>query len=321
MPRKPDKREQKRIDKRNLEEESRRAKVILLIEKGASLRDAGRAVGRCHMYAGYWRDIAMTFGYRGIRGIRRKVWVRKSGWKALTKIKRPGPSKGIHPKRDAHREKAIELKREYPRIGCAKLAVMGGLGISGPTLCEILKSERLIEPVKAVKRKGKRFRAKNPNDMWQIDYVDVGHDCHLLSVMDDCSGKILAREIRRTMTTDDVLEIMDKCFSEYGIPKLILSDHGTQWYTVRGGDNRFDRMCLRRDIEHIMGRINHPQTQGKVERWHRTLKFESDIKDADTLEKKMKVLDGYVDFYNAVRPHWGIDLKTPDSVYFATVPV
>jgi len=152
--------------------------------------------------------------------------------------------------------------------------------------------------------------------MWQIDYVHVGHGSHLLSVMDDCSGMILSADIRRTMTTDDVLDILDVCFEQYGRPKVILSDHGTQWYAVAGGDARFDRMCMKRKIKHIMGRVNHPQTQGKVERWHRSLKFESEIKNSDTLEGKRKVLDEYVDFYNAVRPHWGIYLKVPDSVYF-----
>lgn len=59
MPRKPDKREQKRIDKHNLAEESRRAKVLLKLKDGASLRAAGEAAGRTHMYVKYWRDAAM----------------------------------------------------------------------------------------------------------------------------------------------------------------------------------------------------------------------------------------------------------------------
>jgi transposase InsO family protein len=69
-----------------------------------------------------------------------------------------------------------------------------------------------------------------------------------------------------------------------------------------------------------MGRIQHPQTQGKVERWHRSLKEETGIKNiADPCEKR-KVLAEYVHFYNTVRPHWGIGLKTPDGVYFALIP-
>jgi transposase InsO family protein len=320
--RKPDKREQKRIDKHNREEESRRARVILKIEDGASLRDAGSAVGRCHMFAKYWRDAAMERQVYGSKeGIRRVRYVLKKKWRDIIKMKRPGPPAGICPKRDKHRDAVIAAKVKHPQYGCVKIAIMEELEVSAPTICEILKAEGLIRPVKGGKLEGKRFRAGKPNEMWQIDYVDVGHGYCMLSVMDDHSGKILSRNIRRTMTTDDVLEIMNECFRAYGRPKRILSDHGVQWYATRGGDTRFDIMCSKERIKHIMGRMNHPQTQGKVERWHRSLKFESGIKNAETFDAKIGILDGYVEFYNTVRPHWGIGLKTPDSVYFAATPV
>jgi len=316
--RKPDKREQKRIDKRNLEEESRRAKVILLIQEGTSLRDAGSAVGRCHMYARYWRDIAMEKkAYYAYDGNVKHKFVPMNGWMKTIKVKRPGPAPGCCPKCDEHREKVIAAKVKYPKIGCVKLTIMEKLEVSGPTACKILKGEGMITPAGKGWHRPIRFRAARPNDMWQIDYVDVGHGYCMLSVMDDCSGKILSKNVRRTMTTDDVLEILRDCFSTYGKPKRILSDHGTQWYAVQGGDARFDIVCEKEMIEHIMGRINHPQTQGKVERWHRSLKFESEIKNAAELNEKIGILEDYVEFYNTIRPHWGIDLKTPDSVYFA----
>jgi transposase InsO family protein len=318
--RKPDRREQKRIDKHNCEEEARRAKVILEISHGKSLRAAGAAVGRSHEYARYWRDKGMTAaGVRVADGRRRTKYVLKKGWKDLIKVRKPGPPKGRTVKRHLCKEEVVGLKKKYPKTGCAKLVVIGGLDISGPTACGILKEAGMIKPGKA-NRAPKRFRAKAPNDMWQIDYADLGHGQHMLSVLDDCSGKILSKNVRETTLTDDVLVILVCCFIEYGIPKVILSDHGTQWYATRGGDARFDRFCDDWGIEHKMGRINHPQTQGKVERWHRSLKEEAGIKDiADPAEKRKAAAD-YVDFFNAVRPHWGIGMRTPDSVYFAMVP-
>ena len=318
--RKPDKREQKRIDKHNREEESRRAKAILAISYGESLRDAGEAAGRSREFARYWRDKAMEkTGYRAVNGKAVAVYSLRKGWKELIRVRRPGPPPGRNVKQDAFRERAIEVKKKHPKIGCAKLVIIGKLDISGPTLCEILKSEGLIEPVKT-KRASKRFRAKKPNDMWQIDYLDVGHGHHLLSVIDDCSGKTLSDDIRDTTKTDDVMEIMGVCFSKYGTPKSILSDHGTQWYAVRGGDARFDGMCEDNDIKHIMGRIAHPQTQGKVERYHRSLLYETDMRLIEDPAEKKRVMTEHVEFYNSVRPHWGLKLKTPDSVYYSVNP-
>ena len=315
--RKPDKREQKRIDKHNRKEESLRAKAVLLLAGGASLRDAGIAVGRCHEFARYWRDKAMEIiGYRDPNNAKSAIYVLRKGWRELIRVVKPGPPKGRYVKRNKFTEKVIELKHEYPALGCVKLTIIGGLDISGPTACGILKDAGLIEP-KKVKRADKRFRAAAPNDMWQIDYVDVGHGHHLLSVMDDCSGMVLSKDIRKKMTADDVLDILYGCFRAYGVPKKILSDHGVQWYAVRGGDSRFDEMCLREGIAHIMGRVAHPQTQGKVERWHRTLTEETPIRKTEDGEEKRRILRDYVEFYNFIRPHWGIGLRTPGSVYLS----
>lgn len=317
--RKPDNREQKRIDKHNRAEESRRAKVIHCLCDGMSLREAGNAVGRCHEYARYWREKALEItGYRYKGKVRSAVYVLRKGWRDLIKVKKTGPPKGRPVKRQLFTDRVKELKTEYPMMGCVKLKVVGGLEISGPTVCGILKEAGMIAKKKEVKRADKRFRADRPNDLWQIDYVDLGDGCHLLSVMDDCSGMIMSTDIRKTMTADDVLDIMQRCFRTYGKPKKILSDHGSQWYATCGGYSRFDEMCRRGGIEHIMGRVAHPQTQGKVERWHRTLTEETPIRVTDGLENKSKIMKVYAEFYNFIRPHWGIDLKTPGSVYRST---
>jgi len=320
--RKPDKREQKRIDKRNREEEARRAKALNAIEDGMSLRKAAAIVGRSHEYVRYWRDIAMKRdGVRVVKGRRIPAFAKKDGYRELIKVKRPGPAKGTFVKRQRFVDDAVRIKKKYPRMGCRKLTMIGKLGISAPTTCEILKSKGMIEPRGKMKLKGKRFRAPAPNKMWQIDYVDLREGWYLLSVLDDHSGKVLSSDIRRTSTTDDVLEILYECFRKYGKPDVILSDHGVQWYATRGGETRFDDMCEAEGIVHIMGRVNHPQTQGKVERFHGSLDRETDIRRTADPDEKKRMMTEYLEFYNTVRPHWGIDLKTPDSVYYAGRPV
>ena len=105
---------------------------------------------------------------------------------------------------------------------------------------------------------------------------------------------------------------------EHGTPKTILSDHGTQWYSTHGGDSRFDEFCDEYGIDHRMGGIRRPTTQGKVERWHGNIRRETDIDKADDIEEKRVILYDYMDFYNGIRPHHALGLRTPDEVYYKT---
>ena len=112
-----------------------------------------------------------------------------------------------------------------------------------------------------------------------------------------------------------MLDILDSIIAVYGAPKAILSDQGTQWAASNGGDTRFDEWCEKRGIKHIMGKVRKPTTQGKVERWHGSLRRESNLPPRATLEEYQRIMDEYVEFYNEVRPHWSCDLRTPAATY------
>jgi len=142
----------------------------------------------------------------------------------------------------------------------------------------------------------------------------------MLSVKDDHSSAILAADIRTSSKTDDVLEIMNKAVNAFGPPVQILSDHGTQWCSGKSGTCRFDDWCGENGIEHIMGRVRKPTTQGKIERWHGSVLEEAELppKGSSPEEYRKAVLE-YMEFYNLRRPHHGIDLQIPMIVYMAGI--
>jgi len=103
----------------------------------------------------------------------------------------------------------------------------------------------------------------------------------------------------------------------FGPPRQILSDHGTQWCTAKGGVSRFDReFCMKYGIGHIMGQVRKPTTQGKIERWHGTIKTEAHLPPKGSpLEEYEKAIQAYVEYYNFERPHRGIGMQIPFDVY------
>ncbi|MFH1238022.1 MAG: integrase core domain-containing protein [archaeon] len=125
-------------------------------------------------------------------------------------------------------------------------------------------------------------------------------------MVDDCSRKSLAFEVTNVVTTDIVINLIDKLIKTYGKPKQILTDNGSA-YGLKSNHSRFDRQLRRRGIEHIRGTVHSPTTQGKVERLFQTFK------------REFKFCNGNVELwrmnYNHFRPHISLENKTPDEVY------
>lgn len=162
-----------------------------------------------------------------------------------------------------------------------------------------------------------RFERAAPNDLWQMDFkgplAGWPHPRYLLSVVDDHSRYLLAVRLCPDMTMGTVWDVLWPLFGQVGLPEGILSDnafggrgHGTalSWLEVR---------LERLGVLHPHGRPYHPQTQGKVERYHRALgreavgRLTAGQPDADA----QRVLDEWRAEYNQVRPHDGIGLAVP----------
>lgn len=108
------------------------------------------------------------------------------------------------------------------------------------------------------------------------------------------------------VTTDVVIEIIDKLIKIYGKPKQILTDNGSA-YGLKSKQSRFDRKLRKRGIQHIRGTVHSPTTQGKVERLFQTFKREFKFCEGDIELWRMR--------YNHFRPHTSLNRRTPDEVY------
>ncbi|MEM3493909.1 MAG: integrase core domain-containing protein [Thermoplasmata archaeon] len=142
----------------------------------------------------------------------------------------------------------------------------------------------------------------------------TGNDWYLISIIDDHS--IIACKLVHSATAMTILSVLVRAIRMFGKPRQVLTDHGTQFFSNKGGASLFDAFCRKNGIEHILAGVRKPTTIGKVERWHRTVEEELLSKCSDIKEFSERLLD-YIEWYNTERPHWGIELRTPAEVYFA----
>jgi len=147
------------------------------------------------------------------------------------------------------------------------------------TIWRILRAEGLVipEPKKRPKAYIKRFEAVQPNETWQSDFTHWrladGTDVEIINWLDDHSRLLLKCVAYQAITGTVVIDTFNQCRSEYGTPFSTLTDNGNV-YTARftKGKNGFEYLLSELDIIQKNGSPAHPQTQGKIERFHQTLK-------------------------------------------------
>ena len=189
------------------------------------------------------------------------------------------------------------------------------------TVNNILNRNGCISPEESLKCKPfARFEKDRCNQMWQVDFkgefrMEDGRYCYPVDILDDHS-RFAIRIAPRLGTANVVIPVFTEAFREFGMPDSILSDNGAQFAGFKKGYTQFERWLMDLDILPVHGRIKHPQTQGKIERFHRTMKQEllkhtaiSDIEDA---ERKFAL---WRDKYNYLRPHEALGMKCPGEVY------
>lgn len=186
------------------------------------------------------------------------------------------------------------------------------LGISARSVDKILSRHNLCKEnkIKGKQKKWIRWQRNHPNSLWQIDHTDEQDkfDCYTLSVIDDCSRFSLAIVKLNNVTTNVVINILDKLMKIHGKPREILTDNGGA-YGLNSKNSRFDRWCKRRGIRHIRTKIHSPTTNGKVERLFKTMDDELKFCNDDLELFRLR--------YNHFRPHSSLNNKTPCEIYFA----
>lgn len=198
---------------------------------------------------------------------------------------------------------------------------------SNATIWRILKTAGAItpQPRKRPRNSYIRFQAEQPNETWQSDFTHWrladGTDVEILNFLDDHSRFLLGCQVFKPVTSQAVIGLFLDCVSSFGPPQSTLTDNGLV-FTSRfiGGKSPFEYTLANLGIRQKNGSPGHPQTQGKIERFHQTLKkFLAQMPRVQTLDQLQLQLNEFKRRYNTERPHSSLGQKTPQTVFQATI--
>ena len=218
----------------------------------------------------------------------------------------------------------VQMRLTHPAWGGRTIrAALESAGVEGlpsdKTCCNIIKRNGLIDPAESTKHTAfQRFEKEHCNEMWQTDFkgdflLGNGIRCYPLTILDDHSR--FSIRIEPKDSASDIKSSFIAAFQEYGLPNSILSDNGPQFAGPHKGLSFFERFLMDLDILPIHGKPVHPQTQGKIERFHRSLKQEALRVTPANMEEARIRLENWRNVYNEIRPHHALGMKTPSSVY------
>ena len=244
------------------------------------------------------------------------------------------PRTSPHGTSDAVRDRIVALRIELTARGLdAGPATIAwhlereGLPVpSTSTIRRILHAAGLVvpEPRKRPRSSWIRFEASAPNEVWQSDFTHWrladGSEVEICSWLDDHSRYLLACTVFRRVGGDDVVATFTAAGDAHGWPAATLTDNGSV-YTSRftGGRNSFEYLLAYLGIRQKNGAPGHPQTQGKIERFHQTLKrWLGRHPAAADLAELQAQLDAFRLAYNEQRPHRAVGRRTPGEAYRAT---
>ncbi len=150
-----------------------------------------------------------------------------------------------------------------------------GIHISHHIIHDVLKDEELAEnqPAKTKQRKWVRYERRYSNSLWHTDYKQLRDGKWFVSFQDDASRLIVGFGVFDESTSDHAIKVLEEAIKRYGKPAQVLTDHGSQFYAnekenARRGTAAFETRLVELGIKHVLARIRHPQTNGKLERFH-----------------------------------------------------
>jgi transposase InsO family protein len=230
---------------------------------------------------------------------------------------------------DAVRGQILDLALSEPELSPRELAVRftdtQGYFVSEASVYRLLKAHDLItSPAFIVIKAADEFRDKTvrPNQLWQTDFTYlkvIGWGWFYLStILDDFSRYIVAWKLCTTMKAEDVTDTLDLALQASGCDQArvvhkprLLSDNGSSYISHDLAEWLYDR-----SMEHVRGAPYHPQTQGKIERWHQTLKNRILLENYYLPGDLKTQIEAFVEHYNHHRYHESLNNLTPADVYF-----
>lgn len=261
--------------------------------------------------------------------------VRKTGYKWLRRFRDGGGLGGLaeqsrRPRRSPGRingtlvQRIVDL-RAPDGWGARKIAQLlweTGVRVSVATVHRTLLRQQMVHRLDRHEPALVRFERPTPNDLVQADFKGpmgrAGERDEPLTMLDDHSRYALGVFALRDHTWSRVQGCFIEVFERYGLPRQLLLDHGTPWWNSQNGWglSRLSVFLVELGIDLIFSRVAHPQTQGKIERFHRTLQ-RSMVRQGlpERWEQWQERYDGFVERYNQVRPHEALAMKRPAQYY------
>jgi transposase InsO family protein len=285
--------------------------VVLAGQAGANIRELCRRFGVSRKTGYKWMRRYRTGGAAGL----------------VDRSRRPQRSPGRC--REDLAAAVIEVRQANPTWGGRKLRRrllnLGHLSVPAASTCtQILRRATLLSPEASAQHVPlRRFERAAPNELWQTDFkgeirTQSGAWCHPFTVLDDHSRFNIALEASADETGRTVQAYLTSAFTRYGLPEAILCDNGAPWggADLATGHTALTVWLLRLGVRVLHGRPYHPQTQGKEERFHRTLNQELLLRHTwIDLAHCAREFPTYRDRYNCERPHASLDDATPVSRY------
>jgi transposase InsO family protein len=289
--------------------DQRREFVRLAMQEGANRRELFRRFG-----------IHPTTGYK---------WLARAaaGEELADRSRRPHMS----PQRSAVviEQQVLTVRDAHPAWGARKIVrCLEREGLACPvrsTVHDILRRHGRIIPPPGGGAAHTRFEKPAPNLLWQMDFkghipLSGGGRCHPLTIIDDHSRYAVALEACGNEQRATVQGRLETVFRQYGLPEAFFVDNGTPWGDASGQRwTKFGVWLLKLGIALLHSRPYHPQSRGKNERFHRTLKAELlALRCFRDLAEAQCELDRWRMVYNLDRPHQALDQEVPASRYQAS---
>jgi transposase InsO family protein len=265
--------------------------------------------------------LCQEFGISRPTGMLWKKRYQESGLEGIAeRSRRPNHSPGLTA---AELEDAVVAARQrYPDWGARKLQVVlqrEGIELTRSTVHRILLRRGLVREWDRHTHATERFERSQPNELWQMDFKSPrGWNAPVgpLSIIDDHSRYVLTLQIIGSTHSHLVRQQLQSVFHQVGVPDGMLMDHGIPWWSARGnrGATELNLWLMKQGIRLHWSGIRHPQTQGKVERFHGELQRALERRGWGGLPRQ-QWLDQFRWEHNHVRPHEALALRTPSSVW------
>jgi transposase InsO family protein len=301
---------------------SKRRLVITAVLAGQSQSEVARAYG---VSQGWISRLMARYRLEG-----------EAAFKPLSRA--PASSPGSTPSQTV--ELVLRLRKQLTEAGLDAgadtigwhLAHHHATTLSRATINRILVRAGAVtpDPSKRPKSSYIRFEADQPNETWQSDFTHYrlldGTDCEILTWLDDCSRYALSVTAHARVTGPIVLATFRKVVAGYGVPASTLTDNGlvftTRFAGGKGGRNHLEHELRELNITQKNGHPNHPQTQGKVERFQQTLKkwLRAQARQPASTAELQALLDQFIKEYNHQRPHRSLPHHATPATLYTSLP-